>query len=133
MFQQLRIGFISLPTFNQSVKIEFFISMAACKKSLILPNEWISMTTTYNLDPNFVVDIPTKEDKPEVEPIDYNINCHTDGSKRDDNRTGAGAIISNSQNKIAKEAIHLGTNATVFQAAVQAVARAASHLIFAET
>ena len=53
------------------------------------------MTTTYNLDPNFAVDIPTKEDY--------------------------------------KEAIHLGNNATVFQAEVFAVGRTASHLIFAET
>ena len=42
------------------------------------------MTTTYNLDPNFAVDIPTKEDYKEVEPIKFNINCHTDGSKLDD-------------------------------------------------
>ena len=27
-----------------------------------------SITTTYNLDPNFVVDIPTKKDYKEVEP-----------------------------------------------------------------
>ena len=48
------------------------------------------MTTTYNLDPNFVVDISTKEDYKEVEYINYNINCHTDGSKLDENRTGSG-------------------------------------------
>ena len=85
-----------------------------------------SMTTTYNLDPNFAVDIPTKEDYKEVEP--FNINCHTDGSKLDDNR-----IINCSHNDIAEEAIHLGNNATVFQAEVFAVGRTASHLIFAET
>ena len=51
-----------------------------------------SMTTTYNLDPNFVVGIPTKEDVNEIKPIDYNINFHTDGSKLDDNRTGAGVL-----------------------------------------
>ena len=43
-----------------------------------------SMTITYNLDPNFAVDIPTKEDYKEVEPINHNINCHTDASKLDD-------------------------------------------------
>ena len=92
-----------------------------------------TMTTTYNLDPNYAVDIPTKEDYKEVEPINLNINCHTDGSKLDDYRTGAGVIINYSHNDIAKEAIHLGNNATVFQAEVFAVGRTASHLIFAET
>ena len=71
-----------------------------------------SMTTTYNLDPNFDVDIPTKEDYKEAEPINFNINCHTDGCKLNDNRTGAGVIINYSHNDIAEEAIHLGNNAT---------------------
>ena len=92
-----------------------------------------SMTTTYNLDPKFVVDIPTKEDYKEVEPINYNINCHTDGSKLDDNRAGAGVLINYSHIDNAEEAIHLGNSATVFQAEVFAVGRTASHLIFAET
>ena len=94
-----------------------------------------SMTITYNLDPNFAVDIPTKEDYKEVEPINYNFNCHTDalGSKFDDNRTGAGVLINYSKNDIAEEAIHLGNNATVFQAEVFAEGGTASHLIFAET
>ena len=92
-----------------------------------------SMTTTYNLDPNFAVDIPTKEYYKEVEPINFSINCHTDGSKLDENRTGAGVIINYSHNDIVEEAIHLGNNATVFQAEVFAVGRRASHLIFAET
>ena len=56
-----------------------------------------SMTTTYNLDPNFAVDIPTKEDYKEVEPINFNINCHTDGSKLDDNRTGTGVLTAYQQ------------------------------------
>ena len=64
------------------------------------------------------MDIPTKEDYKEVEPINYNINGHTDGSKHDDNRTGAGVLINNSHNDITEEAIHLGNNATVFQAEV---------------
>ena len=38
-----------------------------------------NIKTTYNLDPNFVVNISTKEDNNEVEPIHYNINCHIDG------------------------------------------------------
>ena len=42
-------------------------------------------------------------------------------------------IINYSHNDIAEEAIHLGNNATVFQAEVFAVGRTASHLIFAET
>ena len=75
-----------------------------------------SMTTTYNLDPYFVVDIQTKEDYKEVEPINFKINCHTDGSKLDNNKTGAGVLIKNSHNDIAEEAIHLGKNATMFQA-----------------
>ena len=75
-----------------------------------------SVTTTYNLDPNFAVDIQTKEDYKEVEPFNYNINCHTDGSNLDDNRTKAGVIINNSHDDIAEEAIHLGNDATVFQA-----------------
>ena len=91
------------------------------------------MTTTYNLDPKFVVDIPTKEDYKEVEPINYNINCHTDGSKLDDNRTGAGVLINYSHIDSAEEAVHLGNSATVFLAEVFAVGRTASHLIFAET
>ena len=90
------------------------------------------MTTTYNLDSNFAVDIPTKEDYKGVEPIN-NINCHTDGSKLDDNRTGAGVLINYSHNDIAEEAIHLGNNDTVFLAEVFVVGRTASHLIFAET
>ena len=45
---------------------------------------------TYNLDPNFVVDILTKKDYKVVEPINHNINFHKEGSKLDDNRTGAG-------------------------------------------
>ena len=74
------------------------------------------------------MDIPTKEDCKKVKPINYNINCHIDGS-----RTGAGVLITFSHNDIAEEAIHLGNNATVSQAEVFAVGRAASHLIFAET
>ena len=62
----------------------------------------------------------------------HNINCHTEGSKLDDNRTGTGVLINNSHNDIAEEAIHLGNNATVFQGEVFAVGRAASHIIFAE-
>ena len=73
-----------------------------------------SMTTTYNLDPNFIVDILTKKDYKVVEPINFN----TEGSKLDDNRTGAGVFINNSHNDIAEEVIHLGNNATVFQAEV---------------
>ena len=46
---------------------------------------------------------------------------------------GAGVIINYSHNDIAEEAIHLGNNATVFQAEVFAVIRTASHLVFAET
>ena len=91
------------------------------------------MTTTYNLDPHFVVYIPTKDDSKEFEPINDNINFHTEGSKLDDNRTGAGVIINYSHIDSAEEAIHLGDNATVFQAEVFVVGRTASHLIFAET
>ena len=65
--------------------------------------------------------------------INYNINCHTDGSKLDDNRTGVGVLIDYSHIESAEEAIHLGNSATVFQAEVFAVGRTASHLIFAET
>ena len=36
------------------------------------------MATTYNLDPNFIVDILTKIDYKEVEPINHNINFHTE-------------------------------------------------------
>ena len=39
------------------------------------------------------MDILTKKDYKEVEPINHNINCHTEGSKLDDNRTGAGVFI----------------------------------------
>ena len=92
-----------------------------------------SMTTTYNLDPYFAVDIPTKKDYKGVEPINFNINCHTDGPKLDDNKTGAGVIINYSHNDIAEEAIQPGNNATVFQAEVFAVGRTTSQLIFAET
>ena len=42
-------------------------------------------------------------------------------------------LINNSQNDNAEEDIHLFTNATVFQAEVFAMERAASYLIFAET
>ena len=34
----------------------------------------------------------------EVEPTNYNINCNTDGSKLDDNRTVAVVLINNSHN-----------------------------------
>ena len=60
-----------------------------------------SMSTTYNLDPNFVVDIPTRKDYIEVQPINRNINCHTEGYKLDDDRTGTGVLINNSYNDIA--------------------------------
>ena len=59
------------------------------------------------------MDIPTKEDYKEVEPINYNINCHTDGSKLDDNRTGANVLINYSHIDSAEEAIHLFISATV--------------------
>ena len=42
-------------------------------------------------------------------------------------------IINYSHNDTAEEAIHLGNNATVFQAEVFAVGRTASQIIFAET
>ena len=42
-------------------------------------DEQDSLLTTYNLDCNFVVDIPTKKDYKEVGNINHNINCHTDG------------------------------------------------------
>ena len=87
-----------------------------------------SMTTTYNPDADFVVDIPTKEDYKEVEPINCNTNCHTGGSKLDENRTGAGVLINSSIIDIAEKAIHLGNNATVFQAEVFAVERAAASI-----
>ena len=45
-------------------------------------------------DPNFAVDITTKEDYKEVGPIVYNINWNTEGSKFD-YRTGAGVLINN--------------------------------------
>ena len=61
-----------------------------------------TMTTTYILDSNFDVDIPTKKGYKEVEPICHNINCHTEGSKLNDNRTGAGVLIINSHNDIAE-------------------------------
>ena len=61
------------------------------------------------------MNIPTKKDYKEVEPINHNINCHTEGSNPDDNRTGTGVLINNSHNEIAEEAIHLDYNATVFQ------------------
>ena len=64
------------------------------------------------------MEIPTKEDYKEVEPINHNINCHTAGSKFDDNWTGAGVLINYSHDEIAEEAIHLSSNETVFQAEV---------------
>ena len=64
------------------------------------------------------MDTPTKGDYKEVDPIDYHINCHTDGCKLDHNRTGAGVLIYNSHNDIAEEDIHLDNNASVFQAKV---------------
>ena len=42
-------------------------------------------------------------------------------------------LINYSHHNIAEEAIHLGNNATVFQAEVFAVGRTVCHLIFAET
>ena len=55
----------------------------------------------------------TKEDYKEIVPINYNINCHTDGSKLDNDKTGAGVLMNNSQNDTAEEDIYLGTNVTV--------------------
>ena len=69
-----------------------------------------SVTTTYNLDCNFVVDIPTKNT---IKKLNLFTNCHTDGSKLDDNRTGAGVLINNTPNDSAEEAIRIGNNATV--------------------
>ena len=47
-------------------------------------------------------------------------------------QTAPGVIINNSQNDTAEEAIHLGTNATVFFAEIFAVEGEASHFIHAE-
>ena len=44
----------------------------------------------------------------------HRTNCQTDGSKLDDDKTGASVLINNSQNDTAEKASHLGTNATEF-------------------
>ena len=70
-----------------------------------------SMTTTYNLDLNFFVDIPTKKD--------YNKEVKTINHKLDENITGAGVFKSTTVIiTLPKRPFILAKQATVFQAKV---------------
>ena len=91
-----------------------------------------NITTTMNLDSNFMVEIPLKEEYSEIILNEDSIGCYTDVSKLDNNQAGAGVVI-NECNGVIEEAIHLGEHATVFQAEVFAVGRVAYHLIHAKT
>ena len=83
--------------------------------------------TVLNLDTNFSVEIPTRAEFKENTHGD--ITCFTDSSKLDDNNTGVGIVIRTNNDTTIEESVHLGLRATVFQAEVFAVRRAASHLI----
>ena len=91
-----------------------------------------STTNTLNLDNNFSVEIAQRSDYKETEQDKNTIKCYTDGSKLEDDMSGAAVFIDKNNNETIEEAIFLGPNATVFQAETYAVGRAASHLIQAE-
>ena len=86
-------------------------------------------TPILNLDIKFLVDIPTREEYEEFTPPPNSIIGYTDGSKLHDNNTGAGIHISFNQTNIKEESIHLGMHATVFQAEIFAIGRAAEHIL----
>ena len=81
------------------------------------------MTTTYNIDPITLLSTFQQRKTIRIKSVKKTINCHTDGSKLYDDKTGAGLLINNSQHDIAEEGIHIGTNATVVQAEVFTVGR----------
>ena len=89
-----------------------------------------AMTTELNLDNNFSVDIPSRDNYGElldaIEPA--TIQCYTDGSKMD-GRVGAGTYISSNGETLIEESFYLGKLSTVFQAEVTAVERTASILL----
>ena len=90
-----------------------------------------SMTTTYNLDCNFVVNIPTKKDYKEVEPINHNINCHTDGSSVMTTGLEQVCLSTTVLMTLPKKPFMLVTMRLCFKLKFL-VGRAAYHLIFAE-
>ena len=83
--------------------------------------------TVLNLDTNFSVEIPTRAEFKENTQRD--ITSFIDCSKLDDNKTGAGIVIRTNNTTTIEDTVHLGLRATVFQAEVYVVGRAASHLI----
>ena len=92
-------------------------------------DEQDQITQMLNLDTGFSVEIPERLEYKEVSWEDMDINCFTDGSRLENCKTGAGVLIEINQNATVEESIHLGLEATVFQAEVFAVGRAASHLL----
>ena len=89
-------------------------------------------TTTLNLDSNFMVEIPNRDDFKEVDNNDNNVICYTDGSKMDGDQCGAGIVVNiGTGSEVFEESFHLGVHSTVFQAEVFAISRVAHHLTHA--
>ncbi|MEC9321195.1 MAG: reverse transcriptase domain-containing protein [Chloroflexota bacterium] len=83
-----------------------------------------------NLDPNFKVEIPPRENFPAVLSgiPPSTIQCYTDGSKMEE-RVGAGFVIYEDKEVVAEECFYLGLHSTVFQAEVTAITKVATNLL----
>jgi len=83
-----------------------------------------------NLDPNFEVVIPPRDDFPAI--LDAlpptTVQCYTDGSGMEE-QTGAGYAIYENGVITKEDSFHLGSNSTVFQAEVTAIDKVAEHLL----
>ena len=91
------------------------------------------ITPFLNLDIKYTVDIPAREEYKEITPPPNSIICYTDGTKLPDNNTGAGIHVRCNQSTTTEESVHLGMNATVFQAEIFAIGRAAEHITNSNT
>lgn len=121
---------IKMPMVNKKGNLTTHTKLIDTKLNEIqLSNEEQDMITpVLNLDIRFMVEIPTRDEYKEITPLPDSIISYTDGSKLPDNNTGAGIYISCNQETTTEESIHLGMNATVFQAEIFAIGRAAEHI-----
>ena len=60
---------------------------------------------------------------------DGQINCYSDGSKLQDDHTGAGLLIQEQNDTVVEKSYYLGTHPTVFQSEVYAICKVAEILI----
>eukprot|EP00116_Pleurobrachia_bachei_P001378 sb/3461640/ len=93
-----------------------------------------STKPTLNLDMKFKTKLPGKSDEymeeaeKEME-IESKIQCYTDGSKNEEDKTGSGIYIMRKGDELAKDSYNLPDTATVFQAEVIAITEAANKMI----